>query len=270
MLTHISRTLIVLVILGGVSSVAQAQTEHGYINSEAVGTLNNQTQTAVVQAEPGPRWSVDFGIGWDNGISGNINSSATGTINNQAVVILRNKYEDVYGTGLHIRFGGGYMIKENEELRVTFTLQSLDADLVRMGDLGISNLYGQYDDYQSFGLDLGYRRYMPITPLIRGYGEGTIGMAFIDETDVALTAPQANFLGTATDFYDKTSAFTWGFNLGVDFAIRERVSAFTQFGLRYVTGMAEVDQFASTSLNTINDNSARWSMPFVAGIRFKF
>lgn len=29
-------------------------------------------------------------------------------LNNQAVVITRNRYEDVYGTGLHIRFGGGY------------------------------------------------------------------------------------------------------------------------------------------------------------------
>jgi hypothetical protein len=91
-------------------------------------------------------------IGFDNSISGNINSSGIGVINAQNAVILKNKYEDVYGTGLHLRFGGGYMLDENAELKVTFTFQSLDADLTRMGDLGVSNLYAQYDDYQSWGL----------------------------------------------------------------------------------------------------------------------
>src|SRR5262245_20292054 len=114
-------------------------------------TLHAQTNP------PDRRWSVDFGIGWDNSISGNINSSAIGTLNGQAVVILKNQHEDVYGTGLHIRFGGGYMFKDSSEFRVTFTIQSLDADLVPMGDIGFSNLYGQYDDYKSFGIEFGVR-----------------------------------------------------------------------------------------------------------------
>ena len=46
-------------------------------------------------------WSIEFGIGWDNGISGSINSSAVGQINNQVVVVTRNSFDEVYGTGLH-------------------------------------------------------------------------------------------------------------------------------------------------------------------------
>ena len=68
--------------------------------------------TASAQSDIDYPWSVEFGIGWDNSISGNINSSGIGRINNQAVVILKNSYEDVYGTGLHLRFGGGYLIDE--------------------------------------------------------------------------------------------------------------------------------------------------------------
>ena len=219
---------------------------------------------------PERRWSVDFGMGWDNSISGNINSSAIGAINNQTVVILKNKYEDVYGTGLHLRFGGGYRLNEQAEVRVTFTLQSLDADLVRLGDIGASNLYGQYADYQSFGMDFGYRHYVPLKPGIRGYGEGTIGLAFVDETDVVLVAPQANLAGLATDFYDRTAAFTLGINGGVVFEVASQTDLFVQMGLRYVTGMSEVDAFDSTTLNTINDKSARWSLPFSAGVRFRF
>src|SRR5688572_31404729 len=89
-------------------------------------------------------WSFDVAIGWDNGISGNINSSGIGQINNQVVVITANSYEDVYGTGLHLRFGGAYAMNDSREITGTFTFQSLDADQVTpMGDIGVSNLYGQ-------------------------------------------------------------------------------------------------------------------------------
>src|SRR5262245_30286666 len=70
---------------------------------------------AHAQAAPDSRFSIEVGVGFDNGINGNINSSGIGTLNNQVVVITKNSYEDVYGTGLHLRFGGGYMLNEDTE-----------------------------------------------------------------------------------------------------------------------------------------------------------
>ena len=234
-----------------------------------------QTTTTSVSAQSAPlekRWSVDFGIGWDNTISGNVNSGAIGVLNNQTVVILKNTYADVYGTGLHMRFGGGYMIDDVSEVKVTFTFQSLDADLVRMGDIGVSNLYGQYSDYQSFGLDVGYRRYVQLgsNPAIRGYGEALAGIGFVDKTDVILVAPSSNFVRDATDFYDQTAAFNLGINAGVLYEVNPKLGVFGQVGLRYVTGQGDVDQFNDTSLDKINDKSSRWAMPFTGGIRFRF
>ncbi len=225
-------------------------------------------QTAV-PADLSP-WSVDVAIGWDNSISGNINSSGIGQINNQAVVITKNSYDAVYGTGLHLKFGGGYMVDEVTEIRVAFTFQSLDADLTPMGDIGVSRLYGQYADYQSLGLDAGFRRYMNLTEKFRAYGEGTIGLAIIDETDVILVAPGANLSGNATDFYDKTAAFTLGGNAGVLVQTGERIGIFGQLGLRWVSGMSAVDGLAGTGLETINDKSSRWTFPFIAGVRVRF
>jgi hypothetical protein len=225
--------------------------------------------TAVEVTRDSP-WSVDVGFGLDNSISGNINSSGIGRLNNQTVVVLKNSYEDVYGTGLHFRFGGGYLLNPNSEVRVTFTLQSLDAELVPLGDIGTSKLYAQYADYQSFGMDVGLRRYADLTSKVRAYGEGTIGLAFVDETDVILVAPSTNLAGNATDFYDKTSAFTLGANAGVLFQVAEKVGVYGQLGLRYVTGMSEVDGLAGTGLETINDKSARWTMPVIVGVRVRF
>jgi opacity protein-like surface antigen len=233
--------------------------------------LTALTLASAAQAQKVDRpWSVDFGTGWDRSISGNINSSAIGTLNGLSVVILPNKYEDVYGTGLYLRFGGGYLIDDRSQLRVSFTFQSLDADLTRMGDLGASNLYGQYADYQSFGIDFGYRRYFPFKRSVRGYAEGSIGVSIIDETDVVLAAPAINFTTTATDFYDKTAAFSLGGNAGVAFGVTPRVDLFAQLGLRFVTGMSEVDNLIGTGLDTINDHSSRWSLPFAFGVNYRF
>jgi len=234
-----------------------------------VGTAS--AARAQSATDEGP-WSIDFGLGWDNGITGQINSSGIGTINNQVVVITNNSYNDVYGAGLHLKFGGGYRYKESTEIRASFTFQSLDADfVVPMGDIGSSNLYGQYTDYQSFGLDVGLRRYGGnLSRKIRPYGEGTIGIGFVDKTDVTLVAPGANLAGQATDFYDQTAAFTLGANAGVLIDTGSRVGVYAQLGLRWVSGMAQIDDLATTGLGNINDKSSRWTMPIIAGIRFAF
>ena len=215
-------------------------------------------------------WSAEVAVGWDNGISGNINSSGFGTLNNQAVVVKANTFDDVYGTGLHLRFGGAYALRENTEITGIFTFQSLDADqVVPMGDIGISNLYGKYTDYQTFGLDVGLRRYMGLTPSLRAYGEGTVGLGFIDKTDVTLVAPSANLTRDANDFYDQTAAFAVGANMGL-LVGSGRLGVFGQLGLRWMSGMAEVDDLQGTGLDDINNKSSRWTLPFVGGVRVRF
>jgi hypothetical protein len=216
-------------------------------------------------------WSLEVGVGWDNGISGNINSSGIGQLNNQAVVVTPNTYEDVYGTGLHLRFGGGYALNDLTEVTGTFTFQSLDADQVTpMGDIGVSNLYGKYSDYQTFGFDAGLRRYVGLSSAVRAYGEGIVGVGFIDKTDLELVAPTANLFRDATDVYDQTAAFAAGANVGLQFQTGGHMGFFGQLGLRWMSGMAEIDDLQGTGLEDINNKSSRWTLPFVGGARIRF
>jgi len=217
-----------------------------------------------------PKFSGEFAIGWDNSISGNINSSAIGTINNTAVVITKNTYDDVYNKGLHLRFGGGYMVRENLEARVTFTFQSADAELARMGEYGASPLYGQFSDYQSFAVDFGLRKYHRVGSAFQVYGDGLIGVGFVDKTDVRLVAPAANLFRDANDFYDQTAALALGANAGVLFEMNPRTGIFAQLGLRWTSGQGAVDDLLGTGLEDINDNSARWTLPFLVGVRVRF
>ena len=97
---------------------------------------------AQAQTDEAP-WVVDLGVGLDFSINGNVNSGAIGTLQNQATAILPQPYGEVYGSGIQLRFGGGYVLNSESELRGVFTYQSADADLVRLGDIGPSSLYGQ-------------------------------------------------------------------------------------------------------------------------------
>jgi len=216
------------------------------------------------------RWALDLGVSIDPSINGNVNSGAIGTLQGRATAILPQPYGDVYGTGIGFRFGGGYALDEESELRGIFTYQSADADLVRLGDIGPSSLYGQYSDYKSFGLDLGYRRYFLSTGALRGYGEATLGVAWVDRINVLFAAPQANLVFNNTDFYDATAAFTWNINFGVLFRVAEQVDVNAQLGLRHVGGLSAVDQLVGTGLETINDDTARLTFPIVVGVRFRF
>jgi hypothetical protein len=216
-------------------------------------------------------WSFDFALGWDTSISGNVNSSASGVLNGQTAVVLRNLYEDVYGTGLYMRFAGGYKLDPVTEVRASLTFQSLDADLVRLGDFGTSQLYGQFDPYKSLTLDVGVRRYAPDPrPGVRLYAEGALGFGFIDEIDVELAAPGSDVIFDATDFYDATAAFTLSVHAGVLFNLHKQIDLNAQIGLRYMTGLSEVDAFRGTGLEDFNSGSRRWTVPFIIGTSIRF
>lgn len=217
------------------------------------------------------KWSIDVGIGWDNSIAGNINSSTIGSINSQTVVILTNQYEEVYGTGLHFRVGGGYMLNPTTEARVTLAFQGLDSDLATLGDYGASPLYGDYTDYESTSLDFGLRRYgKKSDSSLRPYVEGSIGIGVINAIDLTIAAPQANLTSVANNFYQQTTSFTWGVSGGMLWDISSQLAGFAQLGLRYVSGLADVDNIVGTGLDSINDNSSRWTLPFVIGVRVGF
>jgi hypothetical protein len=217
------------------------------------------------------RWVVDVGFGVAPSINGNVNSGAIGTLQGQATAILPQSYSDVYGTGIDLRAGGGYRLDERSELHAMFVYQTADADLVRLGDFGPSSLYAQYSDYKSLGLDIGYRRYVPIPRSdLRVYAEAAIGAAFISRINAQFAAPRSNIIFNSTDFYDTTAAFTWSISGGVLFRVADNVDLNAQLGIRHVGGLAEVDQFVGTGLETVNNDTARLTMPVVVGVRFRF
>lgn len=216
-------------------------------------------------------WSAEISVGWDNSISGNVHSSGIGTISGLPAVVESRSYDDVYGTGVQWRFGAGYMLDERQEVRGLLTIQNVSADVLRIGTLGGANLFGTFDDYSSVSIDAGYRYYFPVeAERIRPYGGATLGIAIIDEIDGDFAAPDIGFALNATDLYDGTAAFAFGLEGGVLYELNDRVDLNANLGFRYVSGLSEVDGLQGTGLEDINDDSGRWTLPFMVGVRFKF
>ena len=227
----------------------------------------------VIQAQTPTHetWSVEGDVGWDFPVSGNILSAAIGRINDQATVIDSQSYGDIYGTGVKWGFGVGYRLDERSEVRGSMSFQSVSADLSKIGSVANAPLYATFDAYKSISIEGGYRRYFADSAQrLRPYAGGTLGIAIVREIDADLAAPDLGVVLNATDFYDRTGAFTIGFNGGVLYAITERVDVKGELGFRHVSGLSAIDGLKGTGLESTNDNSGRWTLPFTVGLRVRF
>jgi hypothetical protein len=221
--------------------------------------------------EPDYRWAFEAAVGWDNSISGNIFSSGIGEVNGLATVIQERSYDDVFGTGVQWRFGAGYMLDPRQEVRGALTIQNVGADALEVGNLGGAPLFATFDDYTSVAIDAGYRyHFEQMEDRFTPYAGATIGLAFISEMNADIAAPAVNFALNDANFYDGTTAFAFGVEGGVLIKVQERVDLNVNLGFRYTGGLSDIDPLVGSGLEDINDDTARWTLPFMVGVRVKF
>jgi hypothetical protein len=219
--------------------------------------------------QPTTPWAAEVNLGWNPSVSGNVISSAIGVIGGQPVVLQDTSFGDVYGTGVLWRFGAGYMLNEYAEILGSLTYQSVSADAVEAGSVGGGPLFATFDDYQATTFEGGYRYYFAEqSEQIRPYASGTAGIAIINEIDAAFAS--SGGVLQATDFYDGTAAFTFSLNGGVWYGVTERFDVGGQLGLKYLSGLTDIDALEDTALDPINDESGRWTFPITVGARFRF
>ena len=215
--------------------------------------------------------NAEASVGWDVNVSGAFLAAGIGTLDNKAAVINAQSFGDVFGTGVHWQFSGGYMVDEINEVRVQLSYQRAGSDIVNLGTANGTNLVATFDDYKAWTVEAGYRHYFaPRDVRLRPYGGGTIGVAIIDEIDGAFAAPQAGITRLATDFYDRTGALSFGVNGGALYGLNNRYDVFAQVGLRFNSGLSTIDAFRGTGLENINGKSAHWTMPITFGLRVNF
>jgi Outer membrane protein beta-barrel domain len=216
-------------------------------------------------------WSAEASVGWDIGLSGDFLSAGIGTLQGVPTIITPQSFGRVYGNGVQWQFSAGYMVDEINEVRAQFSYQRVGSDVVTIGTAGASDLVATFDDYKSFNVEAGYRHYFARRrDRMRPYAGATLGVAIITEIDAVFAASAAGITRYATDFYDGTAALTLGVNGGTLYGLNERIDLNLQAGFRYNSGLSEIDALRETDLESINDKSARWTMPIMVGIRVNF
>jgi hypothetical protein len=216
-------------------------------------------------------WNAEASVGWDVNVSGAFLAAGIGTLDHNATVITAQSFGDVYGTGVLWQVSGGYMIDEINEVRGQLSLQRAGSDIVSLGTANGTDLVATFDDYKAWTVEAGYRHFFaPRDVRLRPYGGATIGVAIIDEIDGVFAAPQGGITRLATDFYDGTAAFSFGVNGGALYGLNDRYDLYAQIGLRFNSGLSQIDTLRGTGLEDINDKSSRWTMPISIGIRVNF
>lgn len=217
-------------------------------------------------------WSMDVAIGWDNSISGDFLTGTIGSLQSLPLVLDKQKWDDVYGIGTLFNISVGYAWNDRTELRGGFTYQSTGADdTVTIGTYRGGPLSARFDNYRSWGLDAGYRRYFAeAAERWRPYAGGSVGFGSVRAIRVDLAQTNANFVLEDVEFYEGNAAVTLGANGGVLYRLTDRVSLDARIALRYVSGLSDVDDPAFGGLDDANDGSSRWTLPLTVGAKFRF
>jgi hypothetical protein len=227
---------------------------------------------AHAQATAQSPWSVDFTIGWDNSISGDFLTGAIGTLQGAPVVIEKRSWDDVYGTGVLFNGTVGYDLNPRTELRAGFTFQSTGSDdTVTIGSFGGGPLSAAFDNYKAWSIDFGYRRYFAENgERWRPYAGGSIGFGVVSAIEADLAQTANGFVLQDTQFYDGNGAMTFGVNGGVLYRLNDRLALDARLGLRYISGLSDLESASLVGLEDVNDGSSRWTIPLTVGAKIRF
>ena len=235
----------------------------------ALASLFISAQPAAAQMAS-PRFSVSFEVGADVAVTGDVHGGATGTVLALPTRVESRSYGDIYGSPFTWNLGLGFMVGDNDELRVRILRTQGSADRVQVGDVATLPLFGQFDDYKATGVDFGYRRYLGTSETVRPYAGGSVGFLNVDEINGTFTVPAAIVTLPDVPFYESSTVATFSLSGGVLYKLTPQFGLQGNVDFRWHGNLGEVEGLAGTGLQRINDESRRWSMPITFGATIWF
>jgi opacity protein-like surface antigen len=221
---------------------------------------------AAAQSSP---WSVSFDAAGQIPLSGNVHGGGAGSVLSLPTEVQPKSYGDIHGNDVSWAAGVGYQVGEAGEVRVQGSYTRNPADRLQVGTVAGLPLFALFDEYRTFGLDLGYRQYLRAAR-VRPYVGATVGFVRVDKIQGEFSVPAAGVVLPNVDMYDTSLVPSLGAGGGLQIDLNDRVSLQTGVEFRWRGDATAVDGLAGTGLESINDESRRWSMPITGGITFRF
>ena len=221
---------------------------------------------AGAQSNP---WSVSFDLGVQGAASGDLHGGASGNVLGLPTQVEARSYGDIYGSGFYWAAGLGYRVGPNAEIRVQGSYTDNPAERLQVGAVAGLPLFALFDDYKAFAMDFGYRQYLG-TAVARPYVGGSGGFVRLDNIQGEFSVPAAGVVLPNVNMYDSSIVPSFGFDGGVQVAVSDRVAFEGGVGFKWQGDAKALDGLAGTGLESINDDSRRWSVPITGGITVRF
>ena len=223
---------------------------------------------AEVRAQSNP-WSVSFDLGTQVSLNGDVHGGGSGTVLGLPTQVEARSYGDIYGNGFYWAAGLGYRLGEAGELRVQGSYTDNPAERLQVGTVAGLPLLGLFDEYKAFGMDFGYRQYFGAAR-VRPYVGAGGGFVRMDTIQSEFSVPAAGVVLSNVNMYDTSVVPTVGAGGGVQINLSDRVAVQGGVEFKWQGDAKGLDGLAGTGLESINDESRRWSMPITGGITVRF
>jgi len=221
---------------------------------------------AHAQSNP---WSVSFDLGSQAALSGDVHAGGSGTVLSLPTQVQARSYGDIYGSGFYWAAGLGYRVGESGEIRVQGSYTGNPADRLQVGTVAGLPLFALFDDYKAFGMDVGYRQYFG-TARARPYVGASGGFVRVDKIQGEFSVPAAGVVLPNVNMYDTSVVPSVGVGGGVQINLSDRFAIQGGVEFKWQGDAEDLDGLAGTGLESINDESRRWSMPITGGITVRF
>jgi len=216
------------------------------------------------------RWSVSLQGGTDIELSGNVHDGGSGTVLALPTTVGARSYRDVYNPSFRGQASIGYGIGPRSEVFVRGSYYKMSADTLQVGTVAGLVLNADFADYKEWGSELGYRYYFKADQPFKPYLAAVAGLRFVSELPSTFSVPAAGVVLNDVPFYDSSTVGVFGADLGFSYDVSPSVGLGIEAGLRYQTGMSDLEGLLGTGLENINDVGSRWSVPVLATVTFRF
>ena len=220
--------------------------------------------------------SVQFGI--DNQFSGKmIKASSGATTGGTPINLNETTFDEVYGRIGLLKIGTGYRTSPRTEAVFNFVWSESDADesATPIGTAGANAeipIAVNFTSYKYWGIEGGNRWYFArtrFTPYL-GYLVGINRHQDLRGTFAGVPAEATPGLAAQDGkFFEKSWALSVGPTGGVLIGVGP-IEVMGELQLRFLGKLSDVDWLVEEGLKDINDESSRWSFPFVLGARLRF
>ena len=214
-------------------------------------------------------WSVSFDLGTQVALSGDVHAGGSGTVLGLPTEVQARSYADIYGNGFYWAAGLGYHVGETGEIRVQGSYIDNPAERLQVGTVAGLPLFALFDDYNAFAMDFGYRQYLG-TAMARPYVGASGGFVRVDTIQSEFSVPAAGVVLPNVNMYDSSVVPSFAAGGGVQINLSERFAVQGGVEFKWQGDATDLDGLAGTGLESINDESRRWSMPITGGITVRF